>query len=209
MLFRYPQFLLGKKKLKNKNQGYYSDILCSNVTLIETAVLISFVSTRPKTKPTIQISSISAWQKSGQLFRYLLLLLDTHWDSYSNIIRFHLAEVHARYKEKKLNKDCYSDILCYYLTLIGTAIQIYSLTTRSKPKPTIHISSVSTWQNSGLLFRYPLLLLDTLRDCYLDILHFHLAKVQAYYSNSNFFYLGKKIIIIRTVVEVSSVPIQH
>ena len=101
MLFRYPLFLLGKKK---KNQDCCSDILCSNLTLIGPAVQISSISTRPKTEPTIQISSISTWQKLEQLFRYLFLLLDSHWDSYLDIIRFHLAEVHA----------CYSDLLCFY-----------------------------------------------------------------------------------------------
>ena len=84
------------------------------------------------------------------------------------------------------NQDCYSDILRFYLTQIGIAIQI---------------SLVFTWQKSGLLFRYPLFLLDKNQDCSIDILCFYPAQDQDCYSDILYFYLAQ----IRTAIQISSV----
>ena len=127
LLFGYLLFLLGK------NQDCYSNILSFYQTQFGTIVQISSIPTQPKTKTSIQISSISTWKKSGLLFICPLFLPDINRDCCLNIL----------YSYPAYDQDSYSDILYFYLTQYKTAIQI---------------SFIYTWQKSGLLFKYPLFL---------------------------------------------------
>ena len=147
LLFRYPQILLGK------NQDCYSDILYFYRKQIRTTIQISSAPTWTKTKTAIHISSISTWHKSGLQFRYPLLQPSLRIRMLSRYPLFLLAK----------NQDCYSDILYFYLTQIRTAVHMSSIMTPPKIDIAISISSVSTWQKSRLLFKYPLFLPDTNR----------------------------------------------
>ena len=146
-------------------------------------VQISFVPTRPKTETIVQISSISTIHKSGLLFGYPLF-----WPSLrpTLLFRYHLFLLGK-------NQDCNSDILCLYLAKIGTTVQISFVPTRAKTWTSIQKSFVSTWQKSGLHFRYLLFwpsLTPTLpfryplfqhgenQDCYSDILYFYLTQIE-------------------------------
>ena len=111
------------------------------------------------------------------LFRYALFLPDTNQNCCSDIMCYYPA----------YERDCYLDILYFYLVKINTTIQISSLSTR---------------HNSGLLFRYPQFL-PSLRPRLLFKYHlFLIGKNQDRYLDDIYFYLTK----IRTVVQVSSVP---
>ena len=109
---------------------------------------MSFVSTWPKTKTAIQISFVSTGQKSGLLFSRPLFLPS---------LRPRLLFRYPLFLLGKF-KNCCSDILYSYLTLIRIAIQISSVSTRPMSKTVIQISFVFTLQLLGLLFRYPLFL---------------------------------------------------
>ena len=98
------------------------------MTEISTAFQISSVPTRPKAKPTIQIYTVSVWQKSGLQFVYPLFLLDTNRDCCSNILcsrprtktTIQISSVSTWQKSGLLfkyplflpntNRDCYLDI---------------------------------------------------------------------------------------------------
>ena len=138
MLFR--SFLL------DTNQDYSLDVLCSCPTYDRDCYSNFLCFYLAKIRTAIQISSISSCHKSGLLVRYHLALPSVR------------ARLLYRYSPFLLgkNQDCYSDILCFYLTQIKTIVQISSIPTRPKTKIAIPISSVSSWQKSGLLFKYPL-----------------------------------------------------
>ena len=103
------------------------------------------------------------------------------------------------------NKDCYLNIIRFYLTQIGPTFRIFSVPTRPKSKIVNQISSVSTSQKLGLLFRYPLFSLEINQDYCLDILCSFLAQDQDCYSNFLCFYLEK----IRTAIQISYISTCH
>ena len=103
------------------------------------------------------------------------------------------------------NKDCYLNIIRFYLTQIGPTFRIFSIPTRPKSKIVNQISSVSTWQKLGLLFRYPLFSLEINQDYCLDIHCSFLAQDQDCYSNFLCFYLEK----IRAAIQISYISTCH
>ena len=129
------------------------------------------------------------------LFRYTLFLLGQRLRLLFRYPLFLLGK----------NPECYLNILCLYLTQIGTAVQISSVPTWPKTKIATQISSVSTWQKLGLLFRYPLFSLEINQDYCLDILCSFLAQDQDCYSNFLCFYLEK----IRTAIQISYISTCH
>ena len=153
-----------------------------------------------KIRITIQISSICTWQKSRQLFRYSLFLLGLgprilfkyplfllcgKKDFYSDILCFYSDIV---YSNPTSDPDCYLDILYFYLEKIWTAIQISSVPTRPTTRTTIQICSISTWQKSGLLFRYSLFLLGLGPRLLFKFPLFLLCRKKDFYSNILYFY---------------------
>ena len=144
MLFRSPLFLPSRRPrllLRNplfllcENKSCYSDILYFYLSEIRTAVQRSCVITRPMNETAIKISSISTWQKSRLLFKYLLFIPDTNQDCCLDILCSNLAS----------DQDSYSDILCLYLAKIRTTIQISSFFNLTKIRTTVQISSIPTW----------------------------------------------------------------
>ena len=113
--------------------------------------------------------------KSELLFRYPLFLPDTKskllfkYPLFLPALRPRLLFKYPLFLVCK-NKDNHSDILCFYLTQIWNVVQIYSALTWPKTKTVIQIPSISIWQKSRLLFKYPLFIVDTNRNCCLDIL---------------------------------------
>ena len=118
------------------------------------------------------------------------------------------------------NQDCYSNILCFYLTQIRAAIQISSIPTQHLTQTAIQISSTSTCKKSGQLFRYPLFLpdlrlgllfrdplflLDKNRDCCSDILCSFSAQDQDYYSNILCFYFVER----KTSIQIFFISTRH
>ena len=116
----------------------------------------------------IHISSISTKHKTGLLFKYPLFLFG---------LRPRLLFRYPLFLHGK-NQDEYSDILNFYLTKIGTAVQIFSVPSRPRTKTTVQISFVSTLQKERLLFRYSLFLLDTNQECRTNILCFYLEEIR-------------------------------
>ena len=106
-----------------------------------------------KIRTAFQISSVSTWHKSGLLFRYPL---------FRPSLKPRLLFRYPQFLVGR-NLDCNSDILYFYLTQIWTAVHMSSVMTPPKIDIAISISSVSTWQKSRLLFKYPLFLPDTNR----------------------------------------------
>ena len=125
-----------------KDQDYYFDILYLNLEKIKTTIQISSISTRlqikiafhissistwPKTTTAIQISSIPTCQKFELLFKHPMFLPSLRPRLLLNYPLFRIGK----------NQECYADILyfypaydqdynsniaCFYLTKIGTAI---------------------------------------------------------------------------------------
>ena len=118
------------------------------------------------------------------------------------------------------NQDCYLNILCFFLTQIRTAIQIWSIPNQHLTQTAIQIYSISTWKKSGqlfkyplflldlrlgLLFRYPLVLLFKSRDCCLDILCSFSAQDRDYYSNILCFYFVER----KTSIQIFFISTRH
>ena len=163
------------------------------------------------TKTTIQISSISTWQKSGRLFRYPLFLPDTKlglslkYHMFRPCLLPRLLFWYPLFLLAK-NLDYCSDIHYFWLTPNQDRFSDIHYFSRPKTKTTAQISSISTWEKLGflfrhplflhdlrprLLFKYPLFLLVKNLNCYSNILCFYPAYDQDCYSIILCFELAK------------------
>ena len=114
LLLRYPLFLLDKNRdscsdilcsFSALDQEYYSNILCFYFAERNTSLQIFFISTRHKSGMLFKYPPFQSCLRTRLLFKYPVFLLGK-------------------------NQDCYSNILCFYLTQIRTAIQISSIPTQ-------------------------------------------------------------------------------
>ena len=147
------------------------------------------------TKTTIPISPVSTWQKSGQLFRYPLFLsgtklgLSLKYPIFRPCLRPRLLFWYPLFLLAK-NLDYYLDIHYFWLTPNQDRLSDILCFSRPKTETTAQISSISTWQKLGLLFRHPLFLHDLRLRLLFKYPLFQLGKNRKGYSNILCFYLS-------------------
>ena len=154
----------------------YYNILYFYLANFRTVVQISSVPTRHSSGLLFRYPLFppSVWPRL--LFRYTLFRLDKNRDCYSDILCFYPTS----------DQDCYSNILCFYMGKIWTAIQI---------------SSVSTWHKLGLLFKHPLFL-PSLRP---RLLFIYPMFLQGKFQDCCLVILYSFVTLIRTAIQISSV----